>query len=187
VAAPITGETWGDVIEPVREYLLRESEQPFSVLREKLQAARAKLMAATDGLSDAQAEFRPGTGEGEDAWGIAEVLRHVGGVEPLMAERIIALGEGRPTDNLTPTYAGYMEGVETRRLGELRGILATSLATLVRAIESVEGHERLDTLDAHRRFGDLNCHGWIAMHTLHMEDHARQIEKLRHLENFPAA
>jgi hypothetical protein len=185
MTTPITGETWGDEIDRVRELLLREAEQPFAVLRLKLDAARRELLAAVEGVSDAQAQFRPATGEGEDAWGIAEVLRHLVSIETIMADRIRALGSGSPTGALTPTYPGYMEAVETRRLPELLQELDASYAALLAAIEEVEGHERLDTVAAHRRFGELNCRSWIAMHTLHLLDHARQAGKIKALPGYP--
>jgi hypothetical protein len=186
-AKPITGETWGDEIEPVRVYLSQEADQPFASLRPKLDAAHQALLAATEGVSDTQGQFRPGTGEGEDAWGIAEALRHVASIEPIMADRVRALGTGQKADALPATYPGYLEAVETRQVAELRPILEQSYADLVAAIEAVAGNENLDTLDEHRRFGPLNCRGWVAMHTLHLQDHARQVGKIKALPGYPSA
>jgi hypothetical protein len=179
MTTPITGETWGDEVDKVREVLLQEAEQPFAALRPKLDAARRELLAAIEGVSEEQAQLRPAAGEGEDAWGIAEVLRHFASIETIMAGRIQALGSGEATDSITPTYPGYMEAIETRRLPELRAALDASYAALLAAIDAIEGHERLDTVAAHRRFGELNCRSWIAMHTLHLQDHTRQIGKIK--------
>jgi hypothetical protein len=187
MTASITGETWGEIIEPVREHLLRESTQPIAVLRPKLDAAHAELLGALDGVTTAQAQLRPAEGEGEDAWGIAEVLRHVASAEALMAERVRLLGTGQSTDSLRPSQSGSMHGVDSRNLTELQAALEKSSAALGSAIDGIEGHERLDTLAAHRRFGELNCRGWIALHTLHVQDHARQIEKLKRLSGVAAA
>jgi hypothetical protein len=186
MSIPITGETWGDQIDPVRAFLRAESDEPFAVLVPKAEQAHRDLRAALDGVSEAQAEFRPGVGEGEDAWGIAEVLRHIISVENIMAERLRALGAGAPL-NLKPGYAGYMEDVETRHLPELITAVTSSRETLLAAIREIDGHERLDTVNEHRRFGDLNCRGWLAMHTLHLADHARQIGKIKQLAGYPAA
>jgi len=186
VTTPITGETWGDEVDSVRAFILSEAEQPFAVLRPKLEAARRELLAALDGVSDEQARFTPATGEGEDAWGIAEALRHVASVETIMAGRIRLLGLGQPVA-VTPTYPGYMEDVETRRLPDLIDALASSYSQLLTAVGEIEGHERLDTFEPHRRFGELNCHGWLVMHALHLQDHARQIGKIRAMEGYPAA
>jgi hypothetical protein len=186
MGTPITGETWGDQIDPVKTHLQQESEQPFSVLRPRLQEAHAALFTSLNGVSESQAAFTPAVGEGEDAWGIAEVLRHVTTIEMLNADRVRQLGTGQPV-NLPTTYPGFMEHVETRHLPELLEIARRSQAALLAAIGEIEGHERLDTTDPHRRFGDLNCRGWVAMHTLHVLDHTRQIGKIKAMPGFPAS
>jgi hypothetical protein len=182
----ITGETWGDNVESVRAYLLAQAEQPLGSLRASLEATRQEFRAALDGVSEAQAQFIPGTGEGEEAWGIAEVLRHVASIEPIMAERVRLLGNGEPTESLTRTHPGYLEAVDSRRLADLRALLDHSYAQLLSAIDAIEGHERLDTQTAHRRFGPLNCRGWVALHTLHLQDHTRQITRLQGQPGYPA-
>lgn len=184
MATPITGETWGDEIDRVRKFLLQEALEPFSQLVPKLAGAREELLRTLDGVSEDQAAFRPGTGEGEETWGIAEALRHIASVEAIMADRIRQLGSGRPLE-LRPTYPGYMEDVETRRLSELVEAINRSRAALLAAVAAIGGHERLDTVDSHRRFGDLNCRGWLVMHGLHEQDHARQIEKIKRMDGYP--
>jgi len=182
---PITGETWGSEIDGVRAYLLAEADLPFSALLPKLAAARADLLAALKGVSEEQAEFRPIAGAGEDGWGIAEVLRHIASIETIMADRIRALGVGASVSSLTPTYPGYMESVDTRRLPALVKVIGDSHAALLTAVMEIEGHERLDTVAQHRRFGNLNCRAWLVMHCLHMQDHTRQIGKIKALDGYP--
>jgi hypothetical protein len=187
MATPITGEKWGDVVHPVRDFLLAKSEQEFDAIRPRLDASHKAFVAAAEDLSEAQAAFRPSSGEGEDAWGIAEVLRHIASIEPIMADRIRLLGNGESVESLTPTYAGYMEAVDTRSLSELLPALAASYASLLAAIDEIDGHERLDTVAPHRLFGDLNCRSFVVMHALHLEDHTRQMQAIRALPDFPAA
>jgi hypothetical protein len=184
VTTPITGETWGDEIDGVRAFILDEATQPFSALMPRLVEARQTLLAALVDVDETQAQFRPDTGEGEDAWGIAEVLRHIASIEAIMAHRIRLLGRGEPVD-VTATYPGYMEDVSTRSLPELLDALAESYALLEAAVSDIDGHERLDTLEPHRRFGELNCRGWLVMHRLHIEDHARQVGKIKAMPGFP--
>ena len=183
MTTPITGETWGDEIERVRAHLLNEASLPLPQLRGKLEVARGELLLMVQGVTNEQARFRPSTGEGEDAWGIAEVLRHVASIESIMADRVRQLGLGLPLE-LQATYAGFMESIETRQLDELLGVLSKSFAALLASIDEIAGREQLDTFDEHRRFGRLNCRSWVAMHTLHLRDHARQIEKIRSMPGF---
>ncbi len=185
MTTPITGETWGDEIDGVRAYLLAEAEQPFSVLLPKLAAAHADLLAALDSVSEEQAEFRPIAGEGEEGWGIAEVLRHIASIETIMADRLRALGIGDSVNRLTPTYPGYMESVDTRRLQALLKVMGDSHAALLAAVMEIQGHERLDAVAEHRRFGKLNCRAWLVMHALHLQDHARQISKTKAMDGYP--
>ena len=177
----ITGETWGENVDGVRAYLLTEAKQSLDVLRPKLVAAQREFIDALANVSDAQAQFTPQSGEGEDAWGIAEVVRHIASVEPIMAQRVRLLGNGEPIESLQRTTPGYLEDVRTRHIAELRGIVERAHTDLLVAIDEVNGHERVDTLAAHRRFGDLNCHGWVALQTIHLQDHARQIARLKEL------
>ncbi len=182
----ITGQTWGDNVDSVRAYLLREAEQPFGVLRPKLGATWREFGASLERVSDAQAQFIPASGEGEDAWGIAEVLRHVASIQPIMEQRVRLLGTGQSADGIARTHSGYLAHVDTRRITDLLAALDQSYADLVDAIATIDGRERLDTLAAHRRFGELNCRGWIAMHTLHLQDHARQIGRIKRMNGYPA-
>lgn len=181
---PLIGQTWGDEAERMRAALVQESEQPFSVLRPKLDAAHQALRTALADVTPEQAAFTPADGVGEEAWGIAEVLGHLISVEMIMADRVRQLGSGAPL-GLPSTYPGFRESVETRQLPELLGLLDQSHATLLAAIGAIEGHEQLDHMDTHRRFGDLNCRGWVAMHTLHLQDHARQIGHIKALDGYP--
>jgi hypothetical protein len=183
----VTGETWGENVDGVRAHLLAEAEQPFSVLRPNLEMARQEFEAAIEQVSNQQAQFRPESGQGEDAWGIAEVLRHIATIEPIMAQRVRLLGSGQYTDSLPRTQSGSTANVQTRDIAELRQAVDRSFADLLAAIDNIAGHERLDTLVAHRRFGELNCRGWVALHTAHLRDHARQIANIKGLAAYPAA
>jgi hypothetical protein len=183
---PITGETWGDEIETVRGFLLSQSERPFAELRPEVEVARQDIIAAIVGLSEEQAAFRPAGGEGEDAMGIAEVMRHVISIETIFAERIRQLGLGREV-NVTRTYPGYREEVDTQDIDESAARFATTGALMMRAVEEIEGRERLDTFDSHRLFGPLNCRGWFALHAVHLRDHVHQIGKIKAMEGYPPA
>ena len=179
----ITGETWGEAIEPALAYLLREAEQPFAVLRPKLESARASFRAALEGVSDAQAAFTPASGEGEDAWGIGAIARHIANVEPVFGERMRLLGTGQSADSLPRPAASAAPDV--RPIANVRLDLERSFAAFLDKVATIEGRERLDTLSAHRRFGPLNCRGWVVLHTLHLQDHTRQIDKIKALDSYP--
>src|SRR5438067_5841506 len=104
-----------------------------------------------------------------------------------MAERVRALGMGQSVESLARTRPGYLDDAPSRGVAVLKGMLEQSYVRLLSSIGDIDGHERLDTFAAHRRFGELNCRGWVALHTVHLQDHARQIERLQHEPGYPAA
>lgn len=184
MTTPMTGETWGDEVDSVRSFLLSESEKPLAELRPIVAAARQRILAALEGTTKEQVQFRPCSGEGEDAMGIAEVMRHLSSLEAIFAERIRQLGLGLDL-NVTRTYPGYMEAVETRDPDELAAEFQASGEKMVAALASIDGRERLDTFDSHRLFGPLNCRGWYRLHGTHIEDHVHQIAKIKAMDGYP--
>lgn len=181
---PITGDTWGDEVDSVRTFLLAEAEKPFAELRPIVAASRARILEALEGTTTEQVQFRPAEGEGEDAMGIAEVMRHLSSLESIFAERIRQLGLGADL-NVTKTYPGYMEDVTTRDPEELAAEFAASGERMDAAVAEIDGHERLDTTDPHRLFGPLNCRGWYRLHGTHIEDHVHQIAKIKRMDGYP--
>jgi hypothetical protein len=180
----MTGDTWGDEVDSVRNFLLAESEKSFAELRPVVASARQRILASLEGTSTAQVQFRPKSGEGEDAMGIAEVMRHLTSIETIFAERIRQLGLGMEL-KITKTYPGYMEAVETRDPDALAAEFRQSGEAMIAALASIEGRERLDTFDSHRLFGPLNCRGWFRLHGTHLEDHVHQIAKIKAMRGYP--
>ncbi len=182
----MTGETWGDEVDSVRTYLLDESERSLTDLMPVVWAERQQLLDALLDSSEAQIEFVPATGEGEDGWGLAEVLRHVASIEVIFAGRIRQLGLGEAV-NVTKTYPGYMEDISTRNRSELIEAFEASGRAMLDAIAAIDGHEVLEPTDPHRLFGELNCRGWFRLHGLHLLDHAHQVGKIKLMDGYPAA
>src|SRR2546423_9450403 len=90
----ITGEKFGEEREAPRAYLLAQAQKPFSELQGDLAAAHENLRNVLQDVTDPQSRFQPPGGEGEDAWGIAQVLRHLAGSEARFAKRVLNLGHG---------------------------------------------------------------------------------------------
>ncbi|HWC29014.1 MAG TPA: hypothetical protein VG845_02925 [Dehalococcoidia bacterium] len=111
----ITGRIYGE--QPARErtceFLLAEADRPLAELLTSVEAAHAQLAASLGGVGAVQAAFEPG-GEGEDAFSIAQVARHVAGSAAIMAERLEAIGLGQePKRGTSPGNFGDVE-VETQ-------------------------------------------------------------------------
>jgi hypothetical protein len=181
---PITGQVFGEeqARDPTHAFLQSEAQKPFSELLPAVVGARVKLVAALQGVNDAQAHFRPaGAGEGEEGWPIALIVQHVTGAEGRLTLRLRALGGGEempavapgpPTDNGQPMSA-------------LLSALAASRVAMLAAMKTIDGKERLDTMAKHPFFGEMNCRAWFRLQGLHEEDHARQIEGIKAHPDYP--
>lgn len=169
-----------------RSALLKHAEQPMPALLAALDSSRRDLLAALAGITDDQARFRPRTGgaaaDAEEAWSIAEVLRHLVQAEEGIADRVARLARGEPAETSVP---GALGGHADTPLPGLIEALAASREKLRSVVESISGNERLDTTVAHAFFGELNCRGWLALWVRHEASHVRQIEQIKASEGYP--
>ena len=174
---PITGEVFGEERDAPRAYLLAASQKQFSQLKPAMEMAYQAMRSALEGVTETQARFEPaGAGEGEDAWGISQIVRHVAGAQSRNAARLRALALA--TDSAAPP-AAQQNAEDTRTIEALKAALDGSYNALLGAVADVEGKQRLDTTFTHAFFGDLNCRGLFALQTLHANDHARQIDRIK--------
>jgi hypothetical protein len=163
--------------------LLAEAQKSFAELKGDLELAQKTIRGALQGVTDAQSRFQPAGGEGEDAWGIAQVLRHLGGSEGRMARRILNLGQGTEMGAPAPQPGDD----DPRSLDELKAGLEESYEALLSAAATVDGKENLESTWNHPMFGEINCRAVFALQSLHVNDHARQIERLKAMPDFPKA
>jgi hypothetical protein len=174
-----------DIVERMTGYIKHNAAKSPADLHALVQAGHDHLSSLLDGLSPAQASFKPA----DDVWSMLELLHHVvsakGGVaricERLARGEAIA-GQGREGDE--------QDGI-------LRGDGFTSLADARAAMDVAHG-ELLDFLDHrlaaadmatrfnHFVFGDLNCAEWAAFQRVHDGDHANQIEQIKAAAGYPA-
>ena len=186
--APMTEQSETD---RVRSYLVSQAEKKaFAELRPGVEEARAALLAEVNGITEEQSRFKPALssvegpsgGEGEDAWGIAEVLRHCIQNEESVALRIRALALG---DSARGGSTGRVVGRTNATIAELVRDLQAANFALDHSVGSVEGKERLDTTAPHPFFGELNCRAWFLFQRVHDLDHARQIQKIKTEPGYP--
>jgi len=172
-------------LERIRSYLLSQAEKKtFEQLRPVVEEAHDGLLAEAEGVSEEQAHFKPaplGTGE-EDAWTLAEVLRHCIQSEEGVALRVRALGLG---DAARGGSTGRLVGRANATLPELIRDLKAANFALEHAAGSVEGMEKLEPTAPHPFFGELNCRAWFLFQRIHDIDHARQIQKIKADPGYP--
>jgi hypothetical protein len=174
---------------------------PVEALWNDLQSVRAQLLKETEGLSQAQADWRPS----EQDWSIGEILHHL-----FLAE----VGTGKLTSKLLkdapqpvppfpadlkafapvptppPGPAKAPEVVYPERGHPLERLLADLKATRERSRQSVE---RLATVDPrglkwrHFTLGEMDLAQWWGLHTRHETDHLQQLRGVKAAKGFPGS
>jgi len=174
---------------------------PVAALWETLEAARAEVLREVEGLSQAQADFRPSPAD----WSVGEVVHHLtiaeiatGKLTTKLTREAEAAGTLAPfPPDLTsfaplPDWpAGPAEAPQVvwpehgKPIGEL---IATMKAVRERSRQSVE---KLGTIDPRRlvfkhfRLGDLDLAQWWALQAHHDGVHLAQLREIKRAPGFP--
>jgi hypothetical protein len=167
----------------------------------ELEAVRGKVLKETQGLSQAQADWRPS----DKDWSVGEILHHLtlaeintGKLTSKLIKEATAAGKlpGFPSDlkafvPLPPTNPGPMEAPPVVR-PEKGHPIAQLLADIKSARErSHQSIERLASVDAraliwkHFAFGDLNLAQWWMLQARHDGDHLQQLRAVKASRGFP--
>lgn len=175
--------------------------RPVQMLWDELQAVRDEIVREVEGLSQAQADWRPG----EKDWSVGEILHHLtvsevatGKLTTKLTREAEAAGAIAPwpaelseIDPLPPWPPGPMEAPPVvwpehgRPLGEL---LVALKATRERSRASIEKLGALDPrrlLFKHFRLGDLDLAQWWKLQAQHDGVHLAQIRAVKAAPGFP--
>ena len=136
---------------------------PWAAIWQRLAATRAALIGATLGVSDAQAAWRPPRGEGEEAWSIAEVLRHLITATPNITAIIEATAVGA-TELKDPPGA---IAVGDATVDELREQLVAVSEQLLSVGLRIPAEPNNEVTVPHAFFGPLPCRSWPLFQALH--------------------
>ena len=177
--------------------------EPVANLWRDLEAVRADVLKETDGLSQAQADWRPG----ENDWSVGEIIHHL---------TIAEIATGKLTTKLTKEAdaAGTLKAFPAD-LRELRPLAAEPAAaadappivwpergkpigTLIADMKATrqrswESLDKLGTVDPrplvfkHFRLGDLDLSQWWRLQAQHDAIHLRQIRDVKATSGFPKA
>jgi hypothetical protein len=188
----MTQQTTDPRIEKALSFLHHQGAKSLEELGALMDKTAGDWEKCLEGMSDAQAEFKPATPTGpagEDEWCAKEVVGHVlasqrglnvtiaerAGVEPpVQAEQIRKMGVKSEED-------------EKRSLAELRPELAAVCEESKRLVTSLPEGEKLEQQFPHPIFGQLNLKEWFAFHRVHAMDHIQQIEVIKADAEYPAS
>lgn len=149
----------------------------------RVTGARAALLEALDGVTADQATWRPPTGEGEAAWSIVEVARHVRAYSRNVLTIIEATARGETVPKDPPGTLATLDTEESLR--EVRRAIVEESVRIATVHQRVPATPDLSTTVPHAFFGPLNCRGWYAFLRFHDIDHTRQVERLKQMPGFP--
>ncbi len=144
--------------------------------------ARARLIERLASFSEAQARWRPPSGEGEAAWSAAEVAAHVAAYSRNVGAIIEATAAGKTATKDPP---GTVGPATNRTFAELVRLVTEESVRLASLPQRLPAEPDLETTVPHAFFGPLNCRGWYVFLRIHDLDHTRQLERLREAAGFP--
>jgi hypothetical protein len=169
----------------VRGYLLSQTEKYDLVdLWPRVIAERLNYLQAIEGVTDAQAAWRPGHGEGEDAWSILEITQHITTWTRNVVAMLEAMSQGQEGSKLPP---GYLDADLTKSLAQSRRELIEATMGLSVFMARPNADKDLSMTVEHPFFGPLTIRGWALFQRVHDVDHVAQVNTLKAMEQFPAA
>jgi hypothetical protein len=169
----------------------------------EMQQVRSRVLAEADGLTQAQADWRPAANE----WSVGEILSHLTIAEThtgKLTTKLVREAEAAGNIGRYPADVARFETVPER--GDERaeappavwpqhGQPLPQLVSDMKAIRerSRQSIEKIATLDPrrllfkHARFGDLNIAQWWILQAQHDGVHLKQIRDVKTSRGFPAA
>ena len=179
------------------------SYQSLDDIYAMLDREHAAFAAATNGLNEAQTQFRPA----EDAWTIAEIAEHLGitnGGFVRIAYKLIKQSEAAGAAPLTGLALNHVlltdDGQQNPRPFPAPDVvkpkggqnLADSLAKIEQAHADIQtARPRLEGSDCsqatfpHPAVGPINPYQWMIVYGEHMDRHRGQIERIKAAPGFP--
>lgn len=155
------------------------TQREVDELLAKMAEERATLLAALEGVDEAQAHVRPPEGEGEAGWSVKEQLAHLAEMEVSYREWVRRalvednpdVTEGNTPDPVTHPHANAHDATVAQHIAEL----VQQRERTLQVVESIplEGYDRTAS---NRLFGELNVLQWLRSYYRHDRMHAAQIE-----------
>ncbi len=175
---------------------MKITEQERKLAVDRLLSSQKKLLQAIDGVSEAQASFKPSP----ERWSILQLVEHLATSDPgLMALIRGALAspaqpeliehvhkhDHRFTGELKPFPRGVNKAPEALQPKSVYSTLAEAREAFVRAREATIEYARTtnddlrDHFAQHSVLGPMDGYQWLVACAIHVESHTLQIEELK--------
>ena len=159
-------------------YIRHQASKPLADLRVVAERTAADCGRCLDGISEAQARFKP-----DNEWSVKEVLDHlIEATAQQVIEGVRDLAAGRAPRPFTAERGRAMRSIEA-----LRREMARLLAQAVVLVSSLPAGDLPGGTWEHPSLGPLNLKELIVYHRLHVMDHVQQIEKIKAAPSYPAS
>lgn len=167
----------------IRSYLLGQAERyDFLDLWPRVMAQRAAFLQSLEGVTEEQAAWEPATGEGEEAWGILQVARHL----LRSTQNVMAIIEATARGETAPKDPPGTRSEAPAALADVRRALIEQSEDFAMLRRRLPEQPNLEVTVDHAFFGPLNCRAWFLFQRIHDTDHMRQVEALKTSEGFPS-
>ncbi|HWY06180.1 MAG TPA: DinB family protein [Candidatus Acidoferrales bacterium] len=188
------------LLTPMADQTLSPAERDHAVA--ELESSRKAFLEATNGLSEAQWNFKPAP----DRWSIAECAEHIGVTETfilnLITEQVLkgpaepekrAMVQGKDTAMMamaldrSAKFKAPAAIQPTRRWSTSGEITKNVVENRARTIEfvSTTQEDLRDHFMDHPVFKTLDTYQWILLTSAHMRRHTAQIQEVKADPNFP--
>lgn len=188
------------LLTPMADQTLSQAERDHAVA--ELESSRKAYLEATNGLSEAQWNFKPAP----DRWSVAECAEHIGVTEAFILNLITEQALRGPAE---PEKRAQVQGKDTsmmamavdrsakfkapesiqptRRWATSGEITKNVLENRARTIEfvSTTQEDLRDHFMDHPVFKTLDTYQWILLTSAHMRRHTAQILEVKADPNFP--
>jgi hypothetical protein len=174
-----------ETVNHITNYIKHNATKEPPALHGLIDQGNRQLAGMLDGMSDAQARWKPAPGD----WCALELLHHVvsakRGVARICAR--LASGETLPgTGREGDEQDGVTRGDPFASLADARAALDVAHRETLAFVDGPLATANCDTRFSHFVFGDLNCREWAAFQRVHDGDHSQQIEKIKSAAGYPA-
>jgi DinB superfamily len=188
------------LLTPMADQTLSQAERDHAVA--ELESSRKAFLEATNGLSEAQWNFKPAP----DRWSVAECAEHIGVTEAFILNLITEQALKGPAE---PEKRAQVQGKDTSMMamavdrsakfkapesiqptrrwatsGEITKNVLENRARTIQFVSTTQEDLRDHFMD-HPVFKTLDTYQWILLTSAHMRRHTAQILEVKADPNFP--
>lgn len=177
-----------DIRADVLAFISEHAKKSAAGIEAIVSEGQAELLAALDGVSEAQAAFKPDA----DSWSILDLIAHEVSVRRTIGTLCASLRNGALPPGFGPQFeeAKAQDGFILQRfdsLADARAAAESTFESMVAYVRSLDDAVSTDVTFRHYYFGPFNARQWPLFLRIHDGDHTLHIAKIKSATGYPAA